>query len=266
MTHTPKNPIGIYDSGVGGLTVLRELRARLPGEDILYFGDSINCPFGNRNEEELQAITSRIFTFFASRGVKLTVSACNTTSALFQLKSEPDFGFPILGIIVPIAVRIARLGLGEIGLIGTEFTVSSGIYERQLKNFAPEMQVWGQGSRNLARLVDQCRFDGDEIPNEVEKCTGALFAQKKLDHVILACTHYPIVRDTFCKAAPGVTFLDPAKEQAVSAEKLLSEQGLKNPQASGKLEVYTSGDPALFERVAEKIGLGGEFKAERMVL
>ena len=266
MTHNPKNPIGIYDSGVGGLTVLRELRTRLPGEDILYFGDSANCPFGNRPQEELAAITSRIFTFFRARKVKLTVSACNTTSALFQLKGEPDFGFRVLSIIQPVAAQIARMGLGEVGLIGTQFTVSSGIYEQLLKSQSPAIKVWGEGSQNLARLVDQCRFEGDEIPAEVKKCTDALLGRKALSHVILACTHYPIVREAFCRAAPGVAFLDPAHAQAAYAEELLTQEGLKNSGESGKLEIYTSGDPALFKRVAEKIGLAKDLKVERMVL
>ena len=266
MTHNPQSPIGIYDSGVGGLTVLRELRARLPGENIIYFGDSANCPFGNRSEEELMAITGRIFAFFAHRGVKLTVSACNTTSALFQLKGEPDLGFHILSIIAPISRAIARLGLEEIGVIATEFTVNSGIYEKLIRAENPNIRVFGQGSKNLARLVDACRFESDEIAAEIQHCTGSLLGRHAVENIVLACTHYPIVREEFSRAAPGVAFLDPASSQAEAAEAFLARHNLQNTQGQGKLEIYTSGNPALFAEVAGKIGLEGVGKIERMTL
>jgi len=263
MTHNSNSPIGIYDSGVGGLTVLRELRALLPGENILYFGDSANCPFGNRGEAELTAITNRIFSFFREQGVKLTVSACNTTSALFQKKGEPDFGFRVLSIIEPISHKIARLGLGEVGVIATEFTISSGIYEKLIRRENPDIRVWGQGSLNLARLVDNCLWD--EIPAEVEACAGALLRRRPLDHIILACTHYPIVREEFCRVAPGVTFFDPAQDQALAAERLLAEKNLQNTGSEGTVRIYTSGDPALFEEVAGRLGFE-DTKVERLTL
>jgi len=263
MLYNSQSPIGIYDSGVGGLTVLRELRARLPGENILYFGDSANCPFGNRDEKELTAITNRIFSFFRDQDVKLTVSACNTTSALFQLKGEPDIGFRVLSIIEPISHKIARLGLDEVGVIATEFTISSGIYEKLIRRENPDIRVWGQYSRNLARLVDNCLWD--EIPAEVEACAGALLGRHPLDHIILACTHYPIVREQFCRVAPGVTFLDPAQDQALAAERLLAEKNLQNTGSEGTVRIYTSGDPALFEEVAGRLGFE-DTKIERLTL
>jgi len=266
MTHNPKSSIGIYDSGVGGLTVLRRLRALLPGEDIIYFGDSANCPFGNRSRQELGEITQRIFAFFRSRGVKLTVSACNTTSALFQMEGEPDCGFKVVSIIEPIARQIARLGLEEVGIIATEFTVSSGIYEKLIQRECPGTKVWGQGSASLASLVDTGRFGGEEIPAEVDRLTSELFSRRALSHVILACTHYPIVDGEFMMAAPGVTFLDPADAQAEATAQLLAGEKLLNAQASGKLEVYTSGHPALFEDVAGRLGIEGIGRVEKLVL
>jgi len=266
MTHNPKSPIGIYDSGVGGLTVLRRLRAQLPGEDIIYFGDSANCPFGNRSRHELSAITARIFGFFRSRGVKLTVSACNTTSALFQLEGEPDCGFKLLSIIEPIARQLARLNLEDVGVIATEFTVNSGMYEKLIHKESPDTRVWGQGSASLARLVDTGCFAGDEIPVEVHRLTGELLARKALSHIILACTHYPIVDEEFMRAAPDVTFLDPAAAQAAATSELLAEQGLLNPQAMGRLEVYTSGEPELFKAMADRLGIEGIDRVEKLVL
>ena len=266
MTQEPKSPIGVYDSGVGGLTVLRRLRALLPGEDIIYFGDSANCPFGNRSRQELGAITRRIFDFFRSREVKLTVSACNTTSALFQMEGEPDCGFKVLSIIEPIARQLAALNLEEVGIIATEFTVGSGMYEKLIRQESPGTRVWGQGSATLASLVDACRFEGGEIPAEVARLTGELLARRPLRHIILACTHYPIVEEEFRRAAPGVTFLDPAAAQAQAAAQLLAGQGLLSPQTGGRLEVYTSGHPALFEEVAGRLGIEGIGKVERLAL
>ena len=266
MTRNSSSPIGIYDSGVGGLTVLRQLRALLPGENIIYFGDSANCPFGNLSRQELSEITQRIFVFFRSRGVKLSVSACNTTSALFQMEGKPDCGFKIVSIIEPIARQLATLGLEEVGIIATKFTVSSGVYEKLVRQECPGTKVWGQGSENLARLVDSCCFEGEEIPAEVRSLTSQLLARRRLSHIILACTHYPIVEEEFCRAAPGVIFLDPAAAQAEHTARLLAGEGLLNTQAKGRLEIYTSGHPALFGEVAARLGIDGIGKVERLVL
>ena len=266
MTYTPKSPIGVYDSGVGGLTVLRRLREQLPGENIIYFGDSANCPFGNRSRQELSAITARIFAFFRDRGVKLTVSACNTTSALFQLEGEPECGFKVLSIIEPIARLLVRLRLEDVGVIATEFTVNSGMYEKLIHKESPGTKVWGQGSANLARLVDTGRFDGDEIPDEVRLLTSGLLSRKALPYIILACTHYPIVEEEFRRALPQVTFLDPAAAQAQATAQLLAEQRQLNPQANGKLEVYTSGEPVLFEQMAARLGIEGIGRVGKLVL
>lgn len=266
MIDNHKKPIGVYDSGVGGLTVLKELCKHLPGEDIIYFGDTDNCPFGNRGKEELTAITNNIFAFFSTRKVKLTVSACNTTSALFQLEGEPDTDFRVLSIIEPTAKRIATLGIDKIGVIATEFTVNSGIYKRLIRAQNPGIKVWGQGSRHLARLVESSAFGGDELANEVRGVTQALLDRQNLTHIILACTHYPIVREEFENTAPGVIFLDPANAQAQFTRELLEEQNLANPKIAGNLEIYTSGDPRPFEEIARRMGISGITKIEHLKL
>lgn len=254
MKHLPHRPIGVFDSGVGGLTVLRELQRLLPGEDFLYVGDSANCPFGNLTEEELTAITGRIFAWFAGRSVKLAVAACNTTSALID-HAVPDCGFEIVSIIAPVARQAAARGFSEIGVVGTEFTVDSGCYHRLIRRENPNIAVYGQGSRNLARLVDEGKLAHPDTRAEVELVMNALLGQHPLAQVILACTHYPIVWELFRQAAPGVEFLDPALAQAKVVRDTLEAEGLRNSSPRGSTEIYTTGDPALFRAMVDRLGI-----------
>lgn len=260
MKSLPSQPIGVYDSGVGGFTVLRELQQLLPGEDFLYFGDSANCPFGNRSDAELLEIGNQAIRWFQSRKVKLLVAACNTISALWE--RYPSKGpVPILGIIPPIARQVGALGLSDVGLIATQFTVASGCYERMIGQHSQGTTVWGQGSHHLARLIDQGKFDGAEVSAEVSALLQALTAQHPVSHVILGCTHYPIVEEEFCRQAPDIAFLNPAKEQAQETRIQLEEQGLLNPSSQGSTHIYTSGDTAIFEKLAKHLGIQGPIEA-----
>lgn len=264
MEHVPSAPIGVFDSGVGGLTVLRELRKLLPGEDFIYYGDNANNPIGNKSEEELTQITGRIFRFFRSRRVKLAVAACNTTSALIDKQGMPDYGFYILSVIEPIARQVAKDGLGEVGLLATVFTVGSGCYTRLIHKADPSIGVYAQASRELAGLIERGRFEGEEIPGDIRTHLDALLAERPLEHIILGCTHYPIVQDVFQRLAPGVNFLDPAVPQAREAKERLAAEGLLNPAREGTVEICTSGETALFREIVDHMGITGVSKIHRV--
>jgi glutamate racemase len=244
--------IGIMDSGVGGLTALKELRTLLPGEGFLYFGDNANNPFGNRSKDELLSFNRRMLDFFKARSVAAAVIACNTTSVLEDVL-QAEYDFPLLGIIRPMVRRVCGSALDRVGVVATRFTIESGAYRRLINAGAPRIAVYEKANYRLAGMVDRGEFDSPALVEEVAEI-GAWIKTNGLDHVILACTHYPIVRDVFESAAPGVTFLDPAVEQAKTLAALMKEQKLLRNE-NGTAAIFTSGDPALFPPVLEKLGL-----------
>ncbi|MDR2767138.1 MAG: glutamate racemase [Treponema sp.] len=253
--------IGIMDSGVGGLTVLKELRTLLPGEGFLYFGDNANNPFGNRSKDELLSFNRRMLDFFRARSVAAAVIACNTTSVLEELL-QAEYDFPLLGIIRPIVRRVCGSGLERVGVVATRFTIESGAYRRLIKAGAPRIAVYEKADYHLAGMIDRGEFNSPALVEEVAKI-GEWIKTSGVDHVILACTHYPVVREVFESAAPGVTFLDPAVEQAETLAAIMKKKKLLRNE-SGKTVIFTSGNPALFPPVLEKLGLPpGECPVQR---
>ena len=246
-------PIGVLDSGVGGLTVVQSLRELLPGEDLIYFGDSANCPYGNRTKEDILRLMNNILDFMESRQVKAIAVACNTLSTLYD-EYAPQRHTPIFSIVQAAANDVARRQLKEVGLVCTEFTANSGLYEKLIDEQCPGLPVYTASNHNLASTLDQGRFD--EVPDNVRANMERLFAKGRPDHVILGCTHYPIVADEFRKAAPGVTFLNPAHAQAEDIRKWLSENGLLREERKGRLDVYTSGETHFYREMCERLGIG----------
>lgn len=267
MDQSLKNaPIGVTDSGVGGLTVVRELQKLLPGEDIVYFGDGANCPYGNRSREELEALLARNVAFLKGKGVKAVVVACNTTSALVD-SAPRDFGVPLFTIIAPATQAVRRCGAKKVGLLATEFTVRSGCYEKRIHALCPDVQVVAKGSPNLAGLVDCGAFDNAAINAEIFAQVGDVIAREPVTHLILGCTHYPIVEENFRACFPFVKLIDPAREEALAVSIALSAENLVKPAASGekgRFEIYTSGEPAVYEKVAARLKLTPPDSVEKL--
>ena len=235
------SPIGLIDSGVGGLTAAKELRTILPNENIIYCADSANVPYGNRAQDEIISLTKRMLEFLEKRQVKLVLLACNTISVLNDRFCEL-YPYPILDIISPMAKAVSDLGIESVGLVATKFTVESGMYEALLRERQPDMKVFGYGSKDLAMMIDSGDLASKAIYDEVGQIVQALTAQP-ISHIILGCTHYPIVTDVFVKAAPHINFLNPAVFQTEKAKLMLQSEDLLNEQeASGSMTVYTTGE------------------------
>lgn len=246
-------PIGIMDSGVGGLTLVPELQKLCPGEDIVYFGDSANCPYGNRTRGNILELSRQIIAFLRQKQVKAIAIACNTISALADiLNAEEDI--EILEIVNPIGRAVAASGLEQVGVIATKFTISTGAYERAIHTYNPAVKVYGRGSPNLSALVDQGAGDA-ALEEEIGTELGALLRAHPVSHVILGCTHYPIALDSFHKCFPGIEYINPAQEQAKSLVGYLEKSGLLNPQEKGRFSVYTSGGTGVYRSVIQKLGL-----------
>ncbi len=247
-------PIGVMDTGIGGLTVVRELQRILPGEDILYFGDSANCPYGNKPTEQIIDLSQAMLRFLGESGVKVTAIACNTISTLVD-RLAPHFDYQIVGIVSPAADYVARLGLGQVGLIATEFTVSTKNYDKLIHALDPAVEVVGKGSPLLAALVDRGDFNEQDINTEITTQIDNILARRKVDHVILGCTHYPIVEDNFKRCYPEMTFINPALEQANAVRDYLAAQNALSDKARGNFTICTSGDPQVYVDVAKRLGL-----------
>ncbi|MFV0496827.1 MAG: glutamate racemase [Candidatus Fimivivens sp.] len=246
--------IGVMDSGIGGLTVVRELQRILPGEDIIYFGDSANCPYGNKTSEQIAQLSRGMLRFLGQNGVKVAAIACNTISTLVD-QLTPHFDYNIIGIVSPAADYIARSGIKQVGLIATEFTVSTQNYDTLIHQHDPSIEVVGKGSPMLAALVDRGDFNQQDINTEITTQIDNILARRKVGHVILGCTHYPIVEDNFKHCYPEITFVNPALEQANAVRDYLIAQDALSDKARGSFTICTSGDPQVYVDVAKRLGL-----------
>lgn len=254
------NPIGVMDSGIGGLTVVRELQRILPGEDIIYFGDSANCPYGNKTSDQIFELSSHMLQFLGDNGVKCTAIACNTISTMAD-RLRPCFDYKIVSIVEEAAKYVLREHLKSVGLIATEFTVASGKYAELIHEGDPECKVVGKGSPLLAALVDRGDFNQHDINTEIRTQVDNILAREKVENLILGCTHYPIVEENFHECYPEMHLINPALEQANAVKAYLTEQNALNPQKKGKFVICTSGDPQVYVNVGKRLGL---FEASKL--
>ena len=251
----PSMKIGVTDSGIGGLTVVRELMRQLPHESIVYFGDNRNCPYGNKEPETLVSLASGMFrTLDNHTPLKLGAVACNTTSALLE-RFAPDFDFPLVGIVKPAAEKVAAKKLDSVGVLATVFTINSGCYQEIIRRHNPNCQVFGQGSSRLAALIDSGHLDSPEILEEIHQCMAPFAAQSSLKHILLACTHYPILEDIFRREYPQFTFINPAKEQVNTLKDYLNQQNLLSQDSAPTFEIFTTGSPELYTSMCQRLGL-----------
>ena len=258
-------PIGVLDSGVGGLTVVRQLQRLLPGEDIIYFGDSANCPYGNRSEDEIFSLTMKMLRFLESRQVKCVAIACNTISTLAE-RLRPECPFPLISIVEASADYIVQEKLPRVGLIATEFTVKTGAYDARIHAQNPDCEIVSKGSPNLAALIDRGDFNQAAINEEITENVDVILAKAPVEHLLLACTHFPIVAKNFRACFPQLQLIDPAEQQAAAVKNLLVYRQLSNPQTRGKLTIYTSGEPEVYENVSRRLELYGPTECSTVTL
>lgn len=249
-----ERPIGVLDSGVGGLTVVRRIQELLPGEDIIYFGDSANVPYGNRSEDEIFELTMKMIRFLAEKQVKCIAIACNTISTIIKrLRAEEPC--PLISIVEAGSSYVVHEKLPRVGLIATEFTVKKGAYDARIHSHAPNCEIVSKGSPNLAALIDKGDFDDDAINAEIREQVDNILSRAPVEHLILACTHFPIVADNFRACYPQLRLIDPAEEQAKHMDMLLTEYNWHNEQERGTFSIYTTGDPAVYAKVSDRLGL-----------
>jgi glutamate racemase len=246
-----QRPIGVFDSGIGGLTVVGALRQQLPGEDLVYFGDAARVPYGTKSAETVIRFARECVAFLLQREIKLLVVACNTASALALPALRDLVSLPMLGVLEPGAAAAARrTSSGRIGVIGTAATIASAAYRRALERHSASFEIHEQPCPLFVPLAEEGWTEGD-VPQRVAERYLAPLAAAEIDTLILGCTHYPLLKCVIgAVAGPGVTLVDSAEETAAETAALLAEQGLCNRRAAGgRCRVYVSDRPRRFAEI-----------------
>ena len=231
MTVDRNAPVGVFDSGVGGLTVAREIMRNLPSEKIIYFGDTARLPYGSKSPETILRYSRQIIRFLREQPVKAIVIACNTASAfaLDTVRGETDI--PVIGVIEAGALVAAqKTRTKRIGVIGTEGTVSSRIHERFLKSIDPSLSIFGKACPLFVPLVEEGWLK-DPVTYEVASRYLADLKEQKIDTLILGCTHYPLLRSVIREVmGDSVELVNPAYETALELAALLEKKGLTSSE------------------------------------
>jgi glutamate racemase len=249
-------PVAVFDSGVGGLTVLHECLVSLPHEDFLYLGDTARFPYGDRSAEELLGFARELAGILIARGAKLLVVACNsaTAAALPALRDELEGRVPVVSVVTPESRLAAAATVnGRVGLIATPATVGSGAYARALAEAAPDAELHAVASAELAPLIQE----GGEVDHRVVACVDGLCRPLKdagVDTVILGCTHYPLVRPVLQRAlGRGVSIVTSGEAIADEVDAKLREAGLaQDEDRRGGYEFMATGDPEEFRRLGTR--------------
>lgn len=251
-------PVGVFDSGVGGLTVAREIMRQLPEERLIYFGDTARVPYGSKSKETITRYSRQIIHFLLSKGVKAIVVACNTASAFALEQVRTEFDIPLIGVVKPGAKVAAETSKnGKIGVIGTEGTIGSQIYTKTIHEHNPKAEVIGKPCPLFVPLVEEGWLK-DPITVEIAKRYLDSFLQSDIDTLIMGCTHYPLLRSTLRSIlGEKVNLVNPAYETALGLKALLQEQDLVNdgmgPEEGLKYQFYVSDAAEKFKNFANSI-------------
>ncbi|MGI2901744.1 glutamate racemase [Tolypothrix sp. VBCCA 56010] len=238
-------PIGIFDSGVGGLTVLRQLYRQLPNESIIYFGDTARLPYGIRSQAEILQYVREILTWMQQQQVKMVIMACNTSSALALETVREEFNLPIKGVILPGARAAVQQGK-RIGVIATPATAKSNAYRQAILEIDPDVQVWQVGCPEFVPLIEQNRIQ-DPYTTDVARSYLEPLIQQQIDTLVYGCTHYPHLEPVLRSLLPSsVKLVDPAVHVVAACTQELNLLGLKNTHPPQPTRFAVSGCPQQF--------------------
>lgn len=235
-------PIGVFDSGIGGLTVVRELIDLMPGEDFIYFGDTARVPYGPRPKEQILEFMHEILHFFAGRNVKMAVVACNTMTALGLEMARQQYPFSLVGVNSGMDLALSISKNKKVGVLATEATISSGKHAKHAQVKDKDAIVYSQACPKLVPLIEAEQLEGAEIESAVAEYVLPMM-QAGADVVILGCTHYPLVSSVIEKTAGnGVILIDPARETALEAYHILQAEGKLSTKKSGSVRLCFSAE------------------------
>ena len=255
-----KRPIGVLDSGLGGLTAVKELRRILPGENIVYFGDTGRVPYGSRSPETIKEYASQCMRFLEKQNVKMIVVACGTISSVFGEKMGEGFSVPCMGVLKPtVEAAVSATRNGKIGLIATEATVASRSYAALTEKLLPDSEFTAKACPLFVPLVENGYFGmGNEVTELVARDYLSAFDDKDIDTLILGCTHYPLLYNLIdFLTEHRLNLIDAGKETAVAAKKYLSENELLSDSGKGEMKFFVTDKEEGFARLGKSF-LGEE--------
>lgn len=266
----PQRTIGVFDSGVGGLTVLQAIRKHLPAEDLIYLGDTARVPYGTKSPETVLGYAMQAAEFLCAHQVKMIVVACNTASSVALQILTHHFNIPVVGVIVPGAQEAVRISTsGRIGVIGTEGTVNSGAYQNEISTLRAGVQVFSAICPLFVPLAEE-GWASHEIARLAAREYLQPLLHSDIDTLVLGCTHYPLLKDTLRQVLPAqVNMVDSATQTAMTVKCLLRHNGTlrrNKPEHMGGWRFYVTDVPTRFVRVGSAF-LGEELRGvERVTL
>lgn len=246
-------PIGIFDSGVGGLTVTKEIINELPSESIIYLGDTARVPYGPRDIEEVKSFVFEIVEFLAKQSIKLLVIACNTGTAAGLKAVQTEFDFPIIGVIEPGAKGAFQTSASRrIGVVATSGTVQSQAYEDAIHYIDAGAKVFSQACPELVDFVERGETEGPNIAKVVSWYVNPL-KNANVDTLILGCTHYPLLKDVFAQAmGPDVALISSATETAREVKEILARRNLLSANDDPTRKYYATDEPEYFSKLGTR--------------
>ncbi|MFZ5595650.1 MAG: glutamate racemase [Bacillota bacterium] len=247
-------PIGVFDSGIGGLSVLTEIRKMLPAEDIIYYADSANCPYGHKSPDEIISRSSIICDFLLSLGSKILIVACNTASVAGLDTYRQKYQTPIIGMEPAVKPATAVTQNGKIGVLATGVTLSGNRFSSLLQRYQNGSDVYSQPCPGLVELVEAGRHNSPETTRLLEKYIRPLL-EKGVDTIVLGCTHYPFLKASVqAITGPRIAIIDTGEAVARQVKRVLEQHGLETPAGGTGTEIFhTSGAVEVVEPVISKL-------------
>jgi len=243
------SPIGIFDSGIGGITIFNSIKKLLPNEDIIYFSDNLNSPYGNKSIETIKKISFNNTQWLLDNGCKLIVVACNTatTNSISDLRNK--FNIPFVGIEPAIKPAAMKTKTGKIGVLATKGTLSSDLFNTTSIDYASNIEILEKNGDGLVELIENGIFEGIEIENLLHKHLDFMI-NKKIDHLVLGCTHYPFLIKVLSELLPSsIKIIDSGEAVAKQTKSLLINNKIENKSNQGKYSFYYNGDSASLNKV-----------------
>lgn len=253
-TRTAEAPIGVFDSGAGGLTILSTLRQELPHENYIYIGDTAHVPYGQRSDGEITELSIAAVRFLVEQGAKLVVVACNTASQAALNTLRATFNVPIIGVVPAVKPAARATRKGRVGVAATNQAAKAAYLQHLIDEFAEGIQVYAVGCPELVALVEDGIFDGPEAEQTVRHALQPLLAAD-VDVIVLGCTHFPAMRPLIERVVgKHIQIIDSGAAIARRTRSVLDAEGLMHPTGEqGQLHVWCSGDPTAFTSVASKL-------------
>lgn len=248
-------PIGVFDSGVGGLTVVREIMRQLPSENVIYFGDTARVPYGSKSKQTVLKFSKQIVRFLMTKNVKAIVFACNTASALALEDMRKDITIPVIGVVRPGAKMATEMSVTKsVGIIGTDATIKSGIYTDYIRQLDPDITVVGRACPLFVPLVEEGLLEDRITDDMVDRYLSEL-KPYNVDSLVLGCTHYPLLMNPIKRyMGNNVTLINPAYETAKELKNILKSNNLLNEKKiNPSYDFYVSDGVDKFKAFADRV-------------